>query len=102
MEMSMLSTIGRTGSAVGASSPALADSAREIANPEFLNTKEAARFLRLSPDTLSKKRVFGGGPKFRKFGSRVLYAVADLRAWADGRAYEMTSDPGCGQRSSVR
>ena len=71
-------------------------------NPEFLTTDEAAAFLRLSPRTLEKQRVLGGGPRFRKFGARVLYASVDLRAWADGRAYGMTSDPGYVQRESVR
>jgi hypothetical protein len=37
--------------------------------------------------------VIGGGPKFRKFGRRVMYAVADLDAWADQRSFEATSDP---------
>jgi hypothetical protein len=72
------------------------------ANPEFLTTDEAAAFLRLSPRTLEKQRVLGGGPRFRKFGARVVYAAVDLRAWADGRAYGMTSDPGYVQRDSVR
>jgi len=30
------------------------------------------------------------------------HATVDLRAWADGRAYGMTSDPGYVQRDSVR
>ncbi|MGP1680921.1 MAG: helix-turn-helix transcriptional regulator [Giesbergeria sp.] len=72
------------------------------ANPEFLTTEEAGAFLRLSPRTLEKQRVLGGGPRFRKFGARVVYAAIDLRAWADGRAYGMTSDPGYVQRDSVR
>ncbi|RDD95262.1 DNA-binding protein [Acidovorax sp. BoFeN1] len=72
------------------------------ANPEFLTTDEASAFLRLSPRTLEKQRVLGGGPRFRKFGARVVYAVEDLRAWADSRAYGMTSDPGYVQRDSVR
>jgi len=72
------------------------------ANPEFLTTDEAAALLRLSPRTLEKQRVLGGGPRFRKFGARVVYAAVDLRAWADGRAYGMTSDPGYVQRDSVR
>ena len=76
--------------------------AADATNPEFLTTDEAAVFLRLSPRTLEKQRVLGGGPRFRKFGARVLYAVGDLRAWADGRAYGMTSDPGCPQRPGVR
>jgi hypothetical protein len=60
----------------------------------YLTNDEAATFLRLSPRTLEKHRVLGGGPRFRKFGRRVLYAIADLEAWADARAFEMTSDPG--------
>lgn len=71
-------------------------------DPEFLNTVEAAVFLRLSPRTLEKQRVLGGGPRFRKFGARVVYARTDLRTWADTRSYGMTSDPGFVQRSSVR
>lgn len=72
------------------------------ANPEFLTTGEAGVFLRLSPRTLEKQRVLGGGPRFRKFGARVVYAVDDLRAWANSRTYGMTSDPGYVQRDSVR
>lgn len=72
------------------------------ANPEFLTTDEAGAFLRLSPRTLEKQRVLGGGPRFRKFGARVVYAAADLRAWADSHTYGMTSDPGYVQRDSVR
>jgi hypothetical protein len=59
----------------------------------YLTNDEAAEYLRLSPRTLEKQRVIGGGPKFRKFGRRVMYAVADLDAWADQRSFEATSDP---------
>ena len=48
----------------------------------YLTNDEAAEYLRLSPRTLEKQRVIGGGPRFRKFGRRVMYAVADLDAWA--------------------
>ena len=34
----------------------------------YLTNDEAAAFLRLSPRTLEKQRVIGGGPRFRKFG----------------------------------
>jgi hypothetical protein len=71
----------------------------EPARPDrYLTNEEAAAFLRLSPRTLEKQRVLGGGPRFRKFGRRVLYAMADLEAWADARAFEMTSDPGYASR----
>ncbi|OGU22397.1 MAG: hypothetical protein A2580_02780 [Hydrogenophilales bacterium RIFOXYD1_FULL_62_11] len=59
----------------------------------YLTNDEAAEFLRLSPRTLEKQRVIGGGPRFRKFGRRVMYAVVDLETWADARSFEMTSDP---------
>lgn len=95
--MASASTLSRS------SAPAAAQAhAADAGNPEFLTTEEAAVFLRLSPRTLEKQRVLGGGPRFRKFGARVLYAVGDLRAWADSRAYGMTSDPGCPQRANVR
>ena len=57
----------------------------------YLTNNEAATFLRLSPRTLEKHRVIGGGPRFRKFGRRVLYAIDDLQSWADARCFEMTS-----------
>ncbi len=64
------------------------------AQARYLTSEEAATLLRLSPRTLEKLRVIGGGPRFRKFGRRVLYAVEDLEAWANARCFEMTSDPG--------
>jgi helix-turn-helix protein len=59
----------------------------------YLNNDEAAAYLKLSPRTLEKQRTLGGGPRFRKFGRRVMYALADLEAWANARACESTSDP---------
>jgi Helix-turn-helix domain len=58
----------------------------------YLTNEEAAGFLKLSPRTLEKQRVIGGGPRFRKFGRRVIYAIEDLEAWANARACASTSD----------
>lgn len=49
----------------------------------YLMTREAGEFLGLSARTLEKHRVYGTGPIYRKLGGRVVYAVADLQAWAD-------------------
>lgn len=65
----------------------------KIQSIRYLTNEEAAAFLRLSPRTLEKQRVIGGGPRFRKFGRRVLYAIEDLEIWANARACDMTSDP---------
>lgn len=63
------------------------------ASARYLTNDEAAAWLRLSPRTLEKQRVLGGGPRFRKFGRRVVYAIEDLENWANARTFEMTSDP---------
>jgi hypothetical protein len=36
--------------------------------------------------------VVGGGPRFRKFGRRVVYALDDLVSWAEARGCDSTSD----------
>lgn len=58
----------------------------------FMTTKQAGAFLRLSPRTLEKHRVYGSGPIYRKLGGRVVYAVEDLQAWADLGARLSTSE----------
>ena len=74
--------------------PATASAPASSAPPvRYLTNEEAAAFLRLSPRTLEKQRVIGGGPRFRKFGRRVMYALIDLEAWADARSFEATYDP---------
>ena len=61
--------------------------------PRFLRTPEAADFLGLSSRTLEKHRTYGTGPTYRKLGGRVVYALDDLKAWADRGAVTSTSDP---------
>jgi hypothetical protein len=60
----------------------------------FLRTQEAARFMGLSYRTLEKYRIYGAGPKYMKIGGRIIYAVTDLREWAERGARRATSDPG--------
>ena len=49
----------------------------------FLRTPDAAVHLGLSARTLEKHRCFGTGPVYRKLGGRIVYALADLDAWAE-------------------
>jgi hypothetical protein len=56
----------------------------------LLNRQEAAAFLaergyRVAVASLNKWASVGGGPRFRKFGRRPLYAPSDLIAWAQAR-----------------
>ena len=50
----------------------------------------------LSARTLEKHRSYGTGPRYRKVGGRIIYALSDLRAWADLGIKRSTSDPGLG------
>lgn len=58
----------------------------------FLDSHQAAAFLRLSPRTLEKHRVVGGGPRFIKFGRRVVYKISELEEWAAAHTCCSTSD----------
>ena len=49
----------------------------------FLNDREAARFLRLSPQTLRNWRVQSRGPSYSRAGRAVRYAMEDLRAYME-------------------
>jgi hypothetical protein len=63
-----------------------------VTAPVFLTTAEAASFLRISPVTLGRWRIEGCGPAYRKFGRRVVYAHADLSAWAEAQRRASTSE----------
>jgi predicted DNA-binding transcriptional regulator AlpA len=51
--------------------------------PAFLRPKEAAAFLSISPSLLAKVARMGRGPKQRRIGRCVLYAIADLREYME-------------------
>ena len=62
--------------------------------PTLHDNNSAALFLRISPRTLDKLRVRGGGPEYFKAGARVIYSEADLLAWLDASRRRSTSDRG--------
>lgn len=58
----------------------------------FLNTKEAAAWLRLTKNTLEKMRVNGTGPIYRKHGRYVRYDIEDLVDYSKSNKRKSTSD----------
>lgn len=46
-----------------------------------LNTKQAAKFLGLSPGTLAVWRSRASGPPFRYSGAKPVYYASELRDW---------------------
>jgi predicted DNA-binding transcriptional regulator AlpA len=58
-----------------------------------LDPNEAAQYLKISRRRLDRYREEGDGPRFRKFGAKVAYTVADLDAWSIEHAFQSTQDP---------
>lgn len=55
---------------------------------EYLNIKQAAEFIGVSRQTLDLWRMNAEGPAVHRVGTRVLYSVADLRAYMDEQRHE--------------
>lgn len=70
----------------------MTDKAKRPLEATYLTTKQAADYLKLSYFCLEKMRSRGGGPRFRRHGRRVVYAVAELDAWSDARVMDSTAD----------
>lgn len=59
---------------------------------EFLTPAEAAAHLAISKRTLEGFRIRGGGPTFRRMGTKLVrYHRDDLAAWAEAGRHTSTS-----------
>jgi hypothetical protein len=56
-----------------------------------LTPKEAADRMRLAVITLAHWRVAGTGPRFIKFGRRVLYPLAEIEAYERAQLHTANS-----------
>ncbi len=70
----------------------MVDEGKKEAEPPFLNTVEAAAWLRLTKNTLEKMRVQGRGPIYRKHGRYVRYHIEDLVDYSAANKRSSTSD----------
>ncbi len=70
----------------------MADNDSRESDRPFLNTKEAAAWLRLTKNTLEKMRVQGRGPVYRKHGRYVRYHIEDLVEYSKASKRRSTSD----------
>ena len=62
--------------------------------PTLMPQSQLAECLNVSPRTLERWRVEGGGPAFVKAGRRVLYRTTDVESWLAGSVRQSTSDLG--------
>lgn len=59
---------------------------------DLVEPDEVAKELKVTPGTLAKWRVFGGGPRFVKYGKNVMYDSKDVSDWLESRKMRTTSD----------
>ena len=64
------------------------------ASPRYVNTRQAAAMVGLSPRTMEYYRTTGQGPAFFKLGGRVRYAVSDIERWVRARRRYCTGGSG--------
>ena len=62
-----------------------------IGDRAFFTEIELADRWNLSVKALQSWRVKGDGPRFRKFGNRVRYALVDVRKFEDASVRDSTS-----------
>ena len=60
------------------------------ATPEVMDTVQAAKYLKLSTQSLEIKRCKGGGPAFVKWGRAVRYRKAALDDWLLSHEHQNT------------
>src|SRR5690606_17051495 len=73
----------RAGTGDGGRPRSGADGAPDPVVRRFVDGPSAAEYLCMSPRTLEKYRVSGAGPRFRRFGRRIVYSIEELDLWAD-------------------
>ena len=76
--------------------------ARRLENRGYVDTREAAEQLGLSPSTLERYRITGAGPRYYRFGGCVRYRGDDLEAWAAGRRERRNSGVLAGDEAARR
>ena len=63
-----------------------------MTSESYLTPPEAARFLRISTSTLSKFRVYGGGPTFTRAGRAIRYPLTSLDSFMAAHLVGSTSE----------
>jgi len=58
----------------------------------LFRTETLAEEISVSPRTLERWRIEGGGPAFLKAGRRVLYCSKDVNAWLSNSRHLSTSE----------
>ena len=66
-----------------------------------LAEQQAAEYLGISVYSLRRWRVYGGGPRFLKMGSRVVYPLSELDDYQAACLRRSTSDHGPTQQTAT-
>lgn len=65
-----------------------------------VRVQQAAEHLGVSKSFLDKARIYGGGPRFMKFGRAVVYNTKDLDDWARSCTVANDNVPASGKEAA--
>jgi excisionase family DNA binding protein len=63
-----------------------------MSHESYFTPDEAAEYIRSSPSTLAKLRLYGSGPVFTRIGRVIRYRRSDLDRWMSAKLVRSTSD----------
>lgn len=63
-----------------------------IDNERYYSPKDAAAYLRTSPSTLAKRRLYGTGPRYCRIGRAIRYRKSDLDDFMASSLQQSTFD----------
>jgi predicted DNA-binding transcriptional regulator AlpA len=59
---------------------------------KYMKPRQAAAYLQVSTSALAKKRIYGDGPKFVRWGRAIRYRREDLDTYMAARLVRSTSE----------
>ena len=66
---------------------------RRFEHDRYYRTNDRAMKLIATPGTLAQWRCHGKGPRYTRFGNRILYFGADLNRWLDAHVVHPGAPP---------
>lgn len=61
--------------------------------PELLTPDDVADIVHTTAAQLAQMRYRGGGPRYVKFGKKILYRRTDIEAYIEANLYARTDQP---------
>ena len=68
-------------------------------NSDLLRIEEAASYLGVNVQTLRAWKRKGNGPRYIRFGGKLVYPVREIQVWLDGLLVDPAAGEACAKKS---